>query len=160
MCEPSTYALYIMLQSARAVRGARTVSVTATVATLTRYVTKRPGVRSVLKASGAATVTRTSTNVSLATRVTNTPTVATQLAPSNVSALPDSRSSTPRPVRVRLDIHFVSLLLDDVAMSRTQYLMLQSVLSVSHHLLYIWRAVKMQLLMEAVQWNGRVLLLL
>ena len=67
--------------------------------------TKRPDVRSVLKASRAATVTRTSTNVSPATRVTNTPTVATQLAPSNASAPPDSRSSMPRPVRVRLDSH-------------------------------------------------------
>ena len=78
---------------------------TAAVGTVTRTATKRPDVRSVLKASRAATVTRTSTNVSPATRVTNTPTVATQLAPSNASAPPDSRSSMPRPVRVRLDTH-------------------------------------------------------
>ena len=94
-----------MSQPAQAVRGARTVKETAVVATLTRYATKRPDVRSVLKASRAATVTTTSTSVSPATRVTNTPTVATQSAHSNVSVTPDSPSTTRRPVRVRLDTH-------------------------------------------------------
>ena len=105
LCQPSTSTLYIMSQPARAVHGARTVNETAAVATLTRYATKPPDVRSVLKASRAATVTRTSMSVSPATRVTNTPTVATQSAHSNVSAPPDLRSTTPRPVKVRLDTY-------------------------------------------------------
>ena len=90
----------MLLQLARAVRGARTVNATVAVVTVTLCAMKPPAVKRVRPVSRAVTVTKTSTSVSTMILVTTTPTVVTLSVPSNVYVTPDSRSTMIPSVKV------------------------------------------------------------
>ena len=81
-------------------RGARTVSVTATVVTVTLSAMSQLAVKSVLLGSRGATVATILMNVTTI-HAMNTPTVPTLWVPSSVRVMSDTPSSTPRSVKVR-----------------------------------------------------------
>ena len=93
-----------LLQTVRPARGARIVSVTATVVKSTLTAALQPAVRSVRPASREATVTTTSTSAPTA-RVTVTPRATTPSAPSSVSVTPGSLSTTTPSVKVCCGVH-------------------------------------------------------